>query len=107
MSAPEDPHTLLSAFHLFADAEKLPTEPAHPFSTSAEQTLASLRELLNTIETVNHSTNLHLAGPSLNSKTVSLLRQEAAGHDLLHLVSFRFSLSFPKNDERGQVGRSK
>lgn len=87
MSINDEPRTLLSSFHPYTDPEKLPNEPLHPFTPPAEKAVAALRELVHTLEDVQHSTEMYLAGPSLSSKTVSLLRQEAVGHDVLHLVS--------------------
>jgi hypothetical protein len=87
--SPSDvPPTVLSA--LQENATSIPDDIApaslHPFSASSEQTVALLHALLDTTERLAHSVALHSTTVVNDSRTVSLLRQQSAGQQTLHLV---------------------
>ena len=89
----EPPQTLLSAIHPFTSPDLLSATSLHPFSSTAENAIADLRDLLQTTDTIAHTTNVLLNAPAINSKTVSLLRQHTAAQHGLHLVRSSFLLS--------------
>jgi len=88
--------TLLSALQKLMTYDAFTSQVLHPYSTSAEETIASLRHLVDTIDHLAHSTNVHLSAPTLNSKTISQLRQLTAEQHTLHIVS-AFPLLFLMN----------
>ncbi|KAJ7124939.1 hypothetical protein C8R44DRAFT_668822 [Mycena epipterygia] len=78
------PPTLLSTVQTFK-AHALPTNAAHPFSTSAEKSCTMLATLIQTAGQLSSSLDSYLAMPLTNPKLVSLLRQQASISQTLHL----------------------
>ncbi|THH20790.1 hypothetical protein EW146_g649 [Bondarzewia mesenterica] len=111
MSEPDLPPTLLSVLQSFTSSERLSTSitpfssrPIHPFSSSAEQTVSYLNDLIETTGHLVHSTNVHLNAPTFNSKTVSLLRQQTVAQHGLHLNSHYVRQTLAVLRERAPYG---
>jgi len=80
------PPTVLSALQDTSFPDNITTSSLHPFSDSSDKTVAFLQALLDTTERVAHSVTLHSATVVNDARTVSLLRQQSAGQQTLHLV---------------------
>ncbi len=97
-SAPpsQQARSILSSVQNLATQEGLsPTSTVHPFSESPEETLTSLRGIVNATNQISHSLNTHLSLTMSDSKVLSLFRQYTTIINNVHVVRFiPFSIVF-------------
>ena len=70
--------TVLSALQQFASQDAFTTGGLHPFASNPEETISSLRRLVETTNQAALSLNAHLSLPLNNPKLLSLYRQQAS-----------------------------
>ncbi|RPD73523.1 hypothetical protein L226DRAFT_101651 [Lentinus tigrinus ALCF2SS1-7] len=72
------PATVLTALQQFTSPDALPPTGLHPFSSSPEEMLSTLRRIVDTTNQAAVSLNAHLSLPLSNPKLLSLYRQHAS-----------------------------
>ncbi|KAI1784243.1 hypothetical protein LXA43DRAFT_1101647 [Ganoderma leucocontextum] len=72
------PSTILSALQQFASQDVLTSDELHPFASSPEDTVSTLRRLVDATNQAALSLNAHLSLPLNNPKLLSLYRQQAS-----------------------------
>ena len=72
------PATVLTALQQFTSPDAFPSTGLHPFSSSPEEMLLTLRRIVDTTNQAAVSLNAHLSLPLSNPKLLSLYRQQAS-----------------------------
>ena len=83
------PPTILSALQQFASPDVFTSSELHPFASSPEDTVATLRRLVDATNQAALSLNAHLSMPLNNPKLLSLYRQQATIASSVQQVSAR------------------